>query len=49
MTTTCAPSSRTARGLFLYFPVRTGHQPKLRAFIDLAREHAGAAGIPDWA
>ncbi|RSZ57295.1 LysR family transcriptional regulator [Massilia atriviolacea] len=34
-------------GLFLYFPVRTQHQPKLRAFIDLAREHAHAGGVPD--
>lgn len=44
-----APFVPTSSGLFLYFPVRTQHQPKLRAFIDLAREHAGAAGIPDWA
>lgn len=27
---------RPTSGLFLYFPVRTQHQPKLRAFIDMA-------------
>lgn len=44
-----APFVPTTSGLFIYFPVRTQHQPKLRAFIDLAREQASAAGIPDWA
>ena len=29
---------RPTSGLFLYFPVRTQHQPKLRAFIDMATE-----------
>ena len=28
----------TSGGLFLYFPVRTQHQPKLRAFIEVAQQ-----------
>ncbi|HEX8614492.1 MAG TPA: LysR family transcriptional regulator [Telluria sp.] len=39
----------TTSGLFIYFPVRTQHQPKLRAFIDLALEDARAGGVPDYA
>jgi DNA-binding transcriptional LysR family regulator len=30
-----------ASGLFLYFPVKSQAQPKLRAFIDFARERLG--------
>lgn len=32
-------------GLFLYFPQRAALAPKLRAFVDVARELAGAAGL----
>ena len=42
-----APFVPPTSGLFIYFPVRTQHQPKLRAFIDLAMEHAGRGGVPD--
>jgi DNA-binding transcriptional LysR family regulator len=33
-------------GLFLYFPAKTQSQPKLRAFIDMARAHQRAAPPP---
>jgi DNA-binding transcriptional LysR family regulator len=34
----------TVPGLFLYFPKKSGLQPKLRAFIDVARAALGAPG-----
>lgn len=44
-----APFVPPTSGLFIYFPVRTQHQPKLRAFLDLTQEHAAAGGIRDCA
>ncbi|MDE2288820.1 MAG: hypothetical protein KGK15_11250 [Burkholderiales bacterium] len=36
-----APHLPTKAGLFLYFPVRSQTQPKLRAFIDIATAYWG--------
>ena len=39
---------RPTSGLFLYFPVRTQHQPKLRAFIDMASQGIKALEPAPW-
>ena len=40
-----APFVPVSSGLFLYFPARTQSQPKLRAFIDMARAEAGRSAV----
>jgi DNA-binding transcriptional LysR family regulator len=37
----------TGPGLHLYFPMRSQQQPKLRAFIDFARQVMGGEDAPE--